>query len=49
MSPWLIAFTGVIYLVVSVDLYMAGRHGLAIAYLGYAAANVGLFMTARGT
>jgi hypothetical protein len=49
MSPWLIAFTGVIYLVVALDLATAGRYGLAIAYLGYSFANVGLYLTARGT
>jgi hypothetical protein len=48
MSPWLIAFTGVIYLVVAVDLAVAGKHGLAMAYLGYSFANVGLYLTARG-
>ena len=47
MSPFLIAITGVIYLVVAVDLWLAGKCGLAIAYLGYAAANVGLYMAAR--
>jgi hypothetical protein len=47
MAPWLIALTGVIYLVVACDLAFVGKHGLAIAYLGYAAANVGLFMAAR--
>ena len=48
MSSWLIAFTGCIYLVVSVDLHMAGRHGLALAYLGYAFANIGLYLASRG-
>jgi hypothetical protein len=48
MAPWLIALTGVIYVWVSVDLALAGRHGLAIAYAGYAAANVGLYLAARG-
>jgi hypothetical protein len=47
MAPWLIALTGVIYLFVSADLAAHGKHGLAIAYAGYAAANVGLYMAAR--
>lgn len=47
MSPFLIAFTGFVYLVVAVDLARHGKAGLAIAYLGYAFANVGLYMAAR--
>lgn len=47
MAQWLIALTGVIYVWVAVDLAWSGRHGLAIAYAGYAAANVGLFIAAR--
>lgn len=41
MAPWLIALTGLIYIVVAVDLARHGKHGLAIAYAGYAAANKG--------
>ena len=48
MAPWLIALTGVIYVWVAGDLARHGKHGLAIAYAGYAAANVGLYMAARG-
>ncbi len=47
MSGWLIGFTGIIYLVVAVDLWWEGKNGLAIAYLGYAFANVGLYMAAK--
>ena len=47
MAPWLIALTGVIYVVVAADLAWHGKHGLAIAYAGYAAANVGLYMAAK--
>jgi hypothetical protein len=47
MSPALIAITGVIYLVVAADLALHGKVGLAVAYCGYAAANVGLYMAAR--
>lgn len=39
--------TGVIYVVVAVDLALAGKIGLSIAYGGYAFANVGLWMAAR--
>lgn len=49
MSPWLIAFTGVVYLVVALDLAASGRYGLSIAYLGYSFANVGLYLATRGT
>ena len=47
MAPGLIALTGVIYLWVAGDLAWHGKHGLAIAYAGYAAANVGPWMAAR--
>jgi hypothetical protein len=48
MAPWLIALTGVIYVWVAADLAWHGKHGLAIAYAGYALANVGLYYTAKG-
>lgn len=47
MAAWLIAFTGFIYAGVAADLAWSGRYGLAIAYAGYAAANIGLFMVAK--
>lgn len=47
MSPILIAITGVIYLWVAGDLAWHGNAGLAIAYLGYAFANVGLYIAAK--
>lgn len=47
MAPGLIALTGVIYLWVAGDLAWHGKTGLALAYLGYSAANVGLWMAAR--
>lgn len=47
MAPWLIALTGFVYLFVAADLAWHGKTGLAIAYLGYAASNVGLYMAAR--
>ena len=47
MAPWLIALTGLLYVWVAADLAWHGKHGLAIAYAGYAAANVGLYLAAR--
>jgi len=40
--------TGVIYLVVAADLWWHGKVGLALAYLGYSAANIGLYLAAKG-
>ncbi len=47
MSGWLIALTGCIYVAVACDLAAHGKHGLAIAYAGYAFANVGLWLAAK--
>ena len=47
MSAWLIAVNGVIYVAVAIDLALAGKTPLAIAYGGYAFANVGLWMAAQ--
>tara|TARA_R110000823_G_scaffold97402_1_gene211612 strand:+ start:196 stop:342 length:147 start_codon:yes stop_codon:yes gene_type:complete len=47
MSASLIAVIGVVYLVVAGSLFMDGKTGLAVAFLGYALGNVGLFMEAR--
>jgi len=47
MSPILIAITGMIYLWVACDLAWHGKAGLAIAYLGYAFANIGLYIAAK--
>jgi hypothetical protein len=33
---------------VAADLAWHGKHGLAIAYAGYAAANIGLYLAAKG-
>ncbi len=46
MAGWLIILTGVIYLVVSIDLIVSGKVGLGIAYAGYAFSNVGLYLAA---
>lgn len=47
MSSPLIALTGVIYLYVAVEQFWHGNPGMGIAYLGYAFANVGLFIMAQ--
>lgn len=46
MAGWLIALTGLIYAVVAADLACQGKVGLSLAYLGYAFANVGLYLVA---
>ena len=46
MSGSLIAITGLIYLYVSAEQAWRGNVGMAIAYAGYAAANVGLYIVA---
>lgn len=47
MSANLIAFIGVVYLVVSVSLLIEGKVGLSVAFLGYSIGNVGLYLAAR--
>lgn len=47
MASPLIAITGLIYALVACDLAWRGRWDLAIAYAGYAFANVGLFYAAK--
>jgi hypothetical protein len=47
MAAPLIAITGIIYAWVAIDLAMRGRYDLATAYLGYAFANVGLYLVAK--
>ncbi|MEY3203936.1 MAG: hypothetical protein RLZZ21_267 [Planctomycetota bacterium] len=47
MSGWLIATTGLIYAYVALEQGLRGNHGLAIAYSGYAFANIGLYLLAR--
>jgi len=46
MSGWLIAFCGIVYLYVSLEQLYKGNIGMFIAYLGYAFANIGLFILA---
>jgi hypothetical protein len=47
MSAPLILIVGVVYLVVAVDQFRQGSPGMAIAWFGYALANVGLAMAAK--
>lgn len=47
MSSGLILAVGVVYLVVAVDQYRQGSPGMALAWFGYALANVGLAMAAK--
>ena len=47
MSGFLIAVTGGIYAYVAWEQCVKGNDGMAIAYLGYAFANVGLWMLAK--
>lgn len=47
MASWLIAFIGVVYTIVAINLLVTGKVGLGIAFIGYALGNVGLFMEAR--
>ena len=47
MSPNLIAFTGLIYFYVALESWYTGKTGMGIAYLGYAFANIGLYMVSK--
>lgn len=47
MSAWLIAFIGVVYAIVAIDLFVKGNIGLGIAFVGYSLGNVGLYIVAK--
>lgn len=47
MSGWLIALTGLIYAAVAVEQVVKGNWPMAITYLCYAGANIGLYMLAK--
>lgn len=47
MSATPILFVGCVYLPVAADQLRNGNPGMAIAWFGYALANVGLAMSAR--
>lgn len=46
MSAWLIGLSGCMYLYVAVEQGCKGNFGMFITYLGYAFANIGLYMLA---
>lgn len=46
MSSWLIGVIGVVYLFVAGDLYRTGKPYLALMFLGYAIAQVGIWLEA---
>lgn len=47
MSSPLILGVGVVYLIVAFDQFRQGSPGMALAWFGYAVANVGLAMAAK--
>jgi len=47
MSSTMILCVGFVYLMVGVDQFRKGDPGMALAWLGYALANVGLAWNAR--
>jgi hypothetical protein len=47
MSGGLIILTGLAYLYVSVDQWLKGNTGMAMAYAGYAFSNMGLYLLAK--
>jgi hypothetical protein len=47
MSTWALALATGLYLVTAIDLYIKQQHGLALAFLAYAVANVGLILAAQ--
>jgi hypothetical protein len=46
MSGWLIAATGVAYLWVAIEQFLKGNKPMFVVYIGYALANVGLYILA---
>jgi len=44
MSKTFIVITGILYTYVFVDQFVKGNHAMGIAYMGYAFANIGLWM-----
>lgn len=47
MAAWLIAFIGVVYMIVALQLMIEGKVGLSIAFIGYSLGNVGLYIAAK--
>lgn len=46
MSTWLIGIIGVVYLYVAIELYITGKPYMAIMFLGYSVAQVGIWLEA---
>jgi len=44
MNEWLIGSIGAVYSFVAIKYFVAGRIGMAIAFVGYAIGNVGLVL-----
>jgi hypothetical protein len=47
MSSWLIIVTGLIYAYIGIEQVVKGNVPMAITYLSYSTANVGLYFMAR--
>ena len=47
MSSWLIIVTGLIYAYIGIEQGLKGNIPMAITYLSYSTANVGLYFMAR--
>lgn len=47
MSALLIALTGLVYLYVAIEQGYKGNFGMLITYIGYAFANIGLYLLAN--
>jgi hypothetical protein len=47
MSAWLIAFIGIVYFIIAIDLLLKGNVGLSISFLGYSLGNVGLYIVTK--
>lgn len=48
MNPGLLLFVGGIYLIVAIGYGREGRWGMAVAFVAYSLANVGLALDGRG-
>lgn len=46
MSAWLIAAVGFVYLYIAIEQGIKGNYAMCATYVGYAFANVGLYMLA---
>ena len=47
MSMWLVVLVTFIYAYVSIEQYIKGDLSLAVVYLGYTVANLGLIMVVK--